>query len=133
MKKKGFASVDEYIASFPQAVQEKLDGLRRLVRECAPNATEKMSYQMATFYLNDVVVHFAAHPNHIGFYPTPSGIAKFEHELTEYKDAKGSVQFPLDEPLPMDLIAEIVRFRLEENLSKRKLDHFLLIGRSTPA
>ena len=116
----GSRSVEEYISAFPQDVQMKLNALRKLIRKWAPDATEKISYQMPTFYLHGNLVHFAAHPKHIGFYPTPSGIANFKEELFSYKHAKGSVQFPLDEPLPMELIARIVRFRVEENLSEAK-------------
>lgn len=119
-KHRGFESIDEYIASFPEDIQKKLRELRKLIAELAPGATEKISYQMPTFYLNGNLVHFAAHSNHIGFYPTPSGIAEFKQQLSKYKHAKGSVQFPLDEPLPIDLIARIVRFRVKENLSQAK-------------
>jgi len=118
--KEGSESVENYIKAFPQDVQVKLNALRVLVRKCAPEASEKISYQMPTFYLHGNLVHFAAHTKHIGFYPTPSGVANFEDELSNYKHAKGSIQFPLDEPLPMGLIERIVRFRVEENLSKAK-------------
>jgi len=91
-----------------------------LIRLAAPGAEEKISYQMPTFYLNGNLVHFAAYAKHIGFYPTPSGIEKFKRELSEYKHAKVSVQFPQGEPLPVDLIEKIVRFRVEENLNKGK-------------
>lgn len=119
-KKTGYKSIDEYILSFPADVQEKLTELRMLIRFAAPGAQEKISYQMPTFYLNGNLVHFAAYAKHIGFYPTPSGIEKFKRELSEYKHAKGSVQFPQGEPLPVDLIEKIVRFRVEENLNKGK-------------
>ncbi len=119
-KKTGYKSIDEYILSFPADVQEKLTELRMLIRLAAPGAEEKISYQMPTFYLNGNLVHFAAYAKHIGFYPTPSGIEKFKRELSEYKHAKGSVQFPQGEPLPVDLIEKIVRFRVEENLNKGK-------------
>ena len=118
--KLAYTSVDDYIASFPVDVQKKLSDLRKLIRQHAPDATEKISYQMPTFYLNGNLVHFAAHTHHIGFYPTPSGISKFKEELTAYKHAKGSVQFPLKEPLPHELIARIVKFRVEENRAKKK-------------
>ena len=120
MKNEGYATIDEYIRAYPEPVQGKLQQLRLLVRETAPEAQEKISYQMPTFYLNGNLVHFAAHPRHIGFYPTPSGISEFKDELSRYKHAKGSVQFPLDEPLPLDLIRKIVRFRVEENKKKTK-------------
>lgn len=118
MKKESEApkNIDEYIEQFPEDVQEILERIRRLVREAAPEATEKISYQMPTFYLKGNLVHFAAFSNHIGFYPTPSGITSFDHELAPYKRGKGSVRFPLDEPIPYDLIERIVRFRVRENL-----------------
>jgi len=99
-------------------VQAKLKKLRATIREAAPNAGEKMSYQMPTFTLAGNLVHFAAYKNHIGFYPTPSGIENFKRELSVYKGAKGSVQFPLDQPIPYDLVREIVNFRVRENLEK---------------
>lgn len=116
--KSEYASIDEYIASFPNEAQKKLIALRNLIKRLAPEATEKISYQMPTFFLNGNLVHFAAYSNHIGFYPTPSGISQFKRELTGYEHAKGSVQFPLDEPLPIELISKIVEFRVEENQAK---------------
>jgi uncharacterized protein YdhG (YjbR/CyaY superfamily) len=111
-------SIDEYIAQFPPETQEKLEKLRKVIKESAPEAEEKISYQMPTFVLHGNLVHFAAHKNHIGFYPTPSGIAAFKDRLAEYKGAKGSVQFPLEKPLPYELISEIVKFRVAENNKK---------------
>ena len=111
-------NTDGYIARFPVEVQEKLTKLRATIRAAAPDAGEKMSYQMPTFTLAGNLVHFAAYKNHIGFYPTPSGIEKFQKELAVYKGAKGSVQFPLDQPIPYDLVREIVAFRVQENLEK---------------
>jgi uncharacterized protein YdhG (YjbR/CyaY superfamily) len=111
-----FSSIDAYIASFPEQVQDILNTLRATIRAAAPDAEEKISYQMPTFSLKGNLVHFAAHTNHIGFYPTPSGIAAFQDELSGYKGAKGSVQFPLEQPLPLDLIQRIVQFRVAENL-----------------
>ena len=108
--------IDEYIAQFPEDVQEILIKIRKVVREAAPDAREKISYKMPTFYLNGNLVHFAAFKSHIGFYPTPSGISSFKDELAPYKSAKGSVRFPLDEPIPYELIDKIVRFRVRENL-----------------
>ena len=116
--KPSFTSIDEYIATFPAIVQEKLEQMRTTIRAAAPDAVEKISYQMPTFTLKGNLVHFAAHPKHIGFYPTPSGIEAFKDELSFYKGAKGSVQFPLDEPLPLDLVRRIVEFRVAENLGK---------------
>jgi len=113
-------TIDEYIAAFPGAVQEILQKVRMTIREAAPEATEKISYQMPTFYLNGNLVHFAAFKEHIGFYPVPTGIKKFKKELSVYKQGKGSVQFPLDQPIPYDLVTKIVKFRVKENLAKNK-------------
>jgi uncharacterized protein YdhG (YjbR/CyaY superfamily) len=110
-------TIDEYIAGFPPDVQEKLRKLRATIREAAPDAEETISYQMPTFALHGNLVHFAAFKNHIGFYPTPSGIEAFKNELAVYKGAKGSVQFPLDKPIPYDLVSRIVAFRVKENLA----------------
>lgn len=115
-----YKSIDEYINTFPDHIQEKLNRLREVIRELAPQAQEKISYQMPTFYLNGNLVHFAAFKSHIGFYPTSSGIEAFTSELTNYKYSKGAVQFPLEEPLPIELIKKIVRFRVEENINKKK-------------
>ncbi len=117
-KKIAYESIDEYIASFPAEVQEKLQTLREVIQAAAPEATEKISYQMPTFALHGNLVHFAAFPKHIGFYPDPSGIEAFKEELSAYKGAKGSVQFPLEKPLPYGLISKIVKFRVAENLEK---------------
>lgn len=108
--------ISAYISQFPDAVQGKLNELRDLIHTLAPEATEKFSYQMPTFYLEGNLVHFAGYKNHIGFYPAPSGISAFEEEIKKYKYAKGSVQFPVDAPLPLDLITKIVKFRVDENL-----------------
>lgn len=110
--------IDEYILGFPADVQEKLRSLRQTIKEVAPEATEKISYKMPTFYLHGNLVYFAAYKNHIGFYPTSTGIEAFKEELTPYKHAKGSVQFPLDKPLPLDLVKRMVTYRIEENLEK---------------
>ncbi|RPI02302.1 MAG: hypothetical protein EHM72_04520 [Calditrichaeota bacterium] len=108
-------SIDDYISQFPPQVQEILAELRRTIKEAAPEAEEKLSYQMPTFALHGNLVHFAAYKNHIGFYPAPSGIDSFREELSTYKGAKGSVQFPLNKPLPYELISRIVKFRAAEN------------------
>lgn len=113
-----YKSIDEYILMFPPGIQEILKTLRSVIKESAPDAEEKISYQMPTFALHGNLVHFAAHKNHIGFYPTPSGIEAFKHELSKYKGAKGSVQFPLDKPMPYELISKIVRFRVAENIKQ---------------
>jgi len=112
-------TIDEYIEGFPAEVRAKLSAVRSTIRRAAPDAVEKISYRMPTFYLNGNLVHFAAFERHIGFYPAPSGIARFAKELKRYKTAKGSAQFPLDEPLPLELIAAIVRFRVGENSGKK--------------
>jgi len=112
--------VDAYIRQFPADVQVILQQIRQVIREVVPEADEKISYQMPTFFLDGNLVHFAAHKNHIGFYPAPSGIEKFKKELSIYKGAKGSVQFPLNEPMPFDLIRKIVAFRVVENQMKAK-------------
>ena len=109
------ADIDEYIAAFPPEVQVILEQLRQTIHEEAPDATEKLSYQMPTFYFNGNLVHFAAYQHHIGFYPTPSGILAFREELKRYKTSKGAVQFPIDEPLPLKLIKQMVKFRVQEN------------------
>lgn len=109
-------SMDAYISQFSSEIQEILQTLRNVIKEAAPNSEEKISYQMPTFYLYGNLVHFAAYENHIGFYPAPTGIEAFKHELSPYKSAKGSVQFPIAEPLPYELIRRIVQFRVSENI-----------------
>ncbi len=111
-------TIDEYIARCPADVQPILARIRAVIKEAAPQAVEKISYQMPTFYLRGNLVHFAAHPHHIGFYPTPSGIEAFKDELSAYKSSKGAVQFPLDQPIPYDLIGRIVKYRVSEALKK---------------
>ncbi len=111
-------TIDEYILQFQVEVQAILQRLRQVIKETAPEAEEKISYQMPTFYLYGNLVHFAAYKNHIGFYPTPTGIEAFKKELSVYKGAKGSVQFPIDKPLPFELIREIVKYRVDENIRK---------------
>jgi len=113
-----FHSIDEYISTFPEDVQQKLQSIRSVIKNTAPEAVEKISYQMPTFYLHGNLVHFAAFKHHIGFYPAAQGIEAFNQELSAYKGAKGSVQFPLDKPLPLDLITRIVKFRVEQNMQK---------------
>jgi uncharacterized protein YdhG (YjbR/CyaY superfamily) len=114
------ANIDEYIAGFPEDIQVILQKIRKMVHTAAPEAQEKISYQMPTFFLEGNLVHFAAFKNHIGFYPTPSGTEKFKKEISAYQAAKGSIQFPLDEPMPYELITRIVEFRMKENLAKAK-------------
>lgn len=111
-------NIDEYIANFPKEVQKILKKLQATIRKAAPNAEETINYGMTTFTLQGNLVHFAAHEQHIGFYPTPTGIEKFKQELSIYKGAKGSVQFPLDQPVLYNLIGKIVEFRVKENLER---------------
>jgi uncharacterized protein YdhG (YjbR/CyaY superfamily) len=111
-------NIDEYITNYPDDVQAKLQTLRETIREVAPEASETISYGMPTFQLKGNLVHFAAFKNHIGFYPVPTGIEAFKEELSVYKQGKGSVQFPLDQPLPLELVRKIVAFRVAQNLEK---------------
>jgi uncharacterized protein YdhG (YjbR/CyaY superfamily) len=111
-------TIDQYIAASPEELRPLLTEMRATIKSAAPEATERISYRIPTFCLHGNLVHFAAFRNHIGFYPTPSAIAAFEDELRPYEKAKGSVRFPIDEPLPLDLIRSIVRFRVEENTPK---------------
>nr|WP_289350843.1 DUF1801 domain-containing protein [Peribacillus frigoritolerans] len=110
-----FHSIDEYIIQFPEEVQEILKTLRKVIKDAA----EKISYQMPTFVLYGNLVHFAAYKKHIGFYRTPSAISAFESALSEYKCSKGAVQFPLNKPIPYELITEMVIFRVEANKKKK--------------
>jgi uncharacterized protein YdhG (YjbR/CyaY superfamily) len=112
-----YNTIDEYIATFPADVQKILKEVRAVIKDAAPEASEKISYQMPTFFLFGNLVHFAAFKNHIGFYPAPRGIEEFQKELSVYKGAKGSVQFPLDQPMPLDLISRIVKFRVKDNMA----------------
>jgi uncharacterized protein YdhG (YjbR/CyaY superfamily) len=110
--------ITDYIAGFPPETQTALREVREAIRSVAPDASEKISYRIPTFFLNGNLVHFAGFAHHIGFYPTPSGIERFRDELATYKQGRGSVQFPLDEPMPLELIGRIVKFRVEEARSK---------------
>jgi uncharacterized protein YdhG (YjbR/CyaY superfamily) len=114
-----FRTIDEYINSFPDEVRNQLQALRQAIKEEAPEAEEAISYQMPTFTLHGNLVHFAAYKNHIGFYPTPSGVEAFIAELSPYKTGKGTLQFPLDQPLPLPLIRKVVKLRVKENLEKK--------------
>lgn len=111
-------NIDEYIAVLPEEVKAIMQTVRKVIHEAAPEAKETMNYQIPTFDLQGNLVHFAAFRNHIGFYPTPSGMEAFREELSAYKGAKGSVQFPLNQPIPYDLITRIVKFRVAENLER---------------
>jgi uncharacterized protein YdhG (YjbR/CyaY superfamily) len=109
-----FQNIDQYIKTFPESTQKILQKIRHLIQTTAPNAVEVISYQMPTFKLNGkVLIHFAAYPHHIGLYATPTGHKKFEAELSKYKQGKGSVQFPLDQEIPYDLLEKITRYRVE--------------------
>jgi len=113
--------IDDYISRFPFGVQAKLNEVRATIKKAAPEAIETISYAMPAFKLNGILVYFAAYKNHIGFYPASSGIVNFEKELQGYKTSKGTVQFPLGQPLPLDLIKSIVEFRVQENNNKAAL------------
>lgn len=115
------STIDAYIADAPKAAQPLLEQLRATIREAAPDATETISYAIPTFKQEGALVHFAAFKTHIGFYAAPTGNAAFADELSAYKMGKGSVQFPIDQPLPLDLVARIVRYRVKENLEKAAL------------
>ena len=117
---KQYKTMDEYIVQFPKNVRDVLEELRQVIKEVAPNAEETIDYGIPTFKFNGNLVHFAAFKNHIGFYPTPSGIEAFKKELTTFKQSKGTVQFPLDKPIPFDLVNRIVKFRVKANASKKK-------------
>ena len=117
--KNNYTTIEEYISTFPKSIQISLNKLRNVISEVAPNANEAISYGIPTFKLNGNLVHFAGYKNHIGFYPTPSGIEAFKDELTSYKLSKGTIQFPIDKPIPFDLIRKIVEFRVNENLKKK--------------
>ena len=118
--RKRFKTIDEYIETFPEEVQSILEKMRQTIRRAAPEAEEAISYQIPTFKLNGNLVYFAAFKNHIGFYPTPSGIEAFKKELSPYEGAKGSVQFPIEKPIPYGLVKKITMFRMKENLGKRR-------------
>ena len=117
--KKAFKNIDEYVATFPKNVQSILEELRQAIRDSAPNAEEAISYQIPTFKLKGNLVHFGAFKNHIGFYPRISAIEAFREELSDYEVTKGTVKFPLDRPIPFDLIKKMVKYRVKEDLDKR--------------
>ncbi len=120
MKTNEAKDIDAYIASFPEDVRAVLEKVRATIRKAAPGAEETISYRIPTFTLNGNLVHFAAFKNHIGFYPGPTGIEAFKDELSAYEGAKGSVRFPLDQPIPLGLISKIVKFRVKESLEAAK-------------
>jgi uncharacterized protein YdhG (YjbR/CyaY superfamily) len=116
--KPAYHTIDEYIGLFPAETQKILQELRAVIHAAAPGAVEKISYQMPAFALKGNLVYFAAWKDHIGFYPTSSGTQAFQQELSAYETSKGTVKFPIDQPLPLDLVSRIVKFRVEENLKK---------------
>ena len=118
--KRVFKTIDEYIATFPKNVQSILEELRQAIRESAPKAEEVISYQIPAFKLNGNLVYFAAFKNHIGFYPTSSGVEKFKEELSGFDVSKGTIRFPFNKPVSFDLVKKIVRYRVKENLGKRE-------------
>jgi len=120
MKSTIAADIDEYIAGFPKDIQKLLQEMRATIHKAAPKAEEAIKYAIPTFVLNGNLVHFAAFKNHIGFYPAPTGIEAFKKELVAYKGSKGAIQFPLDRPLPLDLVSKIVKYRVAKNLEKVK-------------
>jgi uncharacterized protein YdhG (YjbR/CyaY superfamily) len=118
IRKHNFQTIDAYIAACPEAIHKKLQELRTTIKASAPDAVEKISYQIPTFYLNGNLVHFAAFKDHISFFPTSSGREAFEEELSSYPGGKGTIHFPIDQPLPLELISRIVKFRVAENLKR---------------
>ena len=119
-KKHKVQTIDQYIKAFPKDIQHILEKIRRTIQKAAPEAEEAISYQIPTFKLHGNLVHFAAFKNHIGFYPTSKPIQIFKLELYSYKTSKGAIQFPFDKPIPFSLISKITRFRVKENLDKKK-------------
>jgi uncharacterized protein YdhG (YjbR/CyaY superfamily) len=116
-----FKTVEEYINTFPAATKKILQQLRKTIKDAAPNAEEVISYNMPAYKQEGMLVFFAAYKEHIGFYPTPGGIEAFKKELSVYNSAKGSVQFPIDKPMPLALITKIVKYRVKENLENASL------------
>ena len=114
-------TIDEYIAGFPQDIQEILNELRAVIKAASPDAEEKISYQMPAYSLNGNLVYFAAYKDHVGFYPTSSGIEYFKEELAGFQISKGTIRFPLGKPLPLDLICHMVDFRVRENMEKLRI------------
>jgi uncharacterized protein YdhG (YjbR/CyaY superfamily) len=125
-------TIDGYIGGHPPEIRARLRAMRATIRQHAPDAEERISYRMPTFYLGGNLVHFAAFDRHVGFYPGPTGIAAFEKALAGYKSAKGSVQFPHDEPLPLGLVADIVRFRVAEQATRHATKKRTHLARAAP-
>ncbi len=116
--KKAAADIDEYIAGFPTKIQKILQKVRKTIQKAAPDAAEAISYAIPTFKLNGNLVHFAGYQNHVGFYPAPQGVAEFEVDMARYGAGKGTARFPLDEPIPYELIARITTFRVGKNMER---------------
>jgi uncharacterized protein YdhG (YjbR/CyaY superfamily) len=114
-------TIDEYIAGFPKDIQQLLKTMRTTIQKAAPKAEEAIKYAMPTYVQDGNLVHFAAFKNHIGFYPAPDGITSFKKELAIYKTSKGAIQFPLDKPIPVGLVREIVKYRVKMNTEKAKI------------
>jgi uncharacterized protein YdhG (YjbR/CyaY superfamily) len=112
------ATVDEYLAEMPPATREKLESIRQTIHDAAPEATEKIAYGIPTFVLHGNLVHFAGYEHHIGFYPGSSGVGRFSDELEAYETSKGTIRFPLEAPVPLDLVRRIVEFRVCENRAR---------------
>jgi uncharacterized protein YdhG (YjbR/CyaY superfamily) len=119
MENRKVESIDEYVALWPLEIRKKLKQIRSVIKKSVPDAEERISYRMPMFYLNGVLVYFAAFKNHIGFFPTAKGVNEFKKELKEYKTTKGTIHFPYDKPIPLELVKKIVLFRAEENRDKR--------------
>ncbi len=117
---KNVSSIEEYISTFPKNIQVILEKMRQTIQKAAPDAKEAIAYGIPTFKLYGNLVHFGGYKNHIGFYPAPSGIEEFKKELAIYQTGKGTIAFPLDKPIPYDLVAKIVKFRVKKNLEKKK-------------
>jgi uncharacterized protein YdhG (YjbR/CyaY superfamily) len=118
---KKVSTIDEYIADYPKNIQDILQKIRKVIHQAVPEAEEAIAYGIPTFKLQGNLVHFGAYPNHIGFYPAPSGISAFKNELAPYQRGKGTLQFPLDQPIPFDLITKITKFRAAENKVNKKV------------
>src|SRR5690606_42063368 len=117
---KTFTDINEYISEFPDEIKAVMEQIRETIQQAAPGAKEAIKYGMPTFILNGNLVHFAAYKNHIGFYPAPSGIDAFIEELADYRTGQGTIQFPIDQPIPFNLVKKVVEFRVKENLGKQK-------------
>lgn len=120
MQMKQYRNIDEYISNFPKDIQDKLEKVRQTIKQAAPDASEKISYGIPTFYLNGNLVHFAGYEKHIGFYPGSAPISEFASDLQGYETSKGTVRFPLDKPLPFDLIRKIVLHCVKRSTQKKK-------------